>query len=168
MLHDDDELDLVEKLQLRIFFFNEDGEEEENLHTFSNVDADIILTDAVIFCYRGIQPKTCNCQPLTETLHFRKAATTTNLLPSNSLILGSWPFSHPPRDQVDVPHERKGIVLTDPMRFNKKDDNPIDNGHSTCSYLEVRSVHEQFCKVQTMSILPMTTPLLGPTTTTTT
>ena len=153
MLHDDDDVEQDEKLQLQIFI---QEKSDKNYHTFHDIEGDITLTDAVIFCYRGIQPKTCTCQPFTGNVCFQKAATTPPSLPMNSLILGSWPFSHPPRDQI--PDEKKGVVLTDKRFHNKKtNDLAANNKHSTCTCSEVRAILEQFCRVQTVSILPLTT-----------
>ena len=101
MLHDDDEMDYVERddrLELRIYV-KRDHDDGQNVHTFSNIDI-VTLTDAVVFIYRGIGSKTCTCQPLRGLLHFEK--TSDDQLPKNSLILGSWPFTHPPRDQVNL------------------------------------------------------------------
>ena len=153
MLHENDQVEFVERnerLQLLIFVVEEGGH-GQNYHTFHNIEGDITLTDVVIFCYRGILPKTCTCRPLAENVHFQKRTTMTPNLPPNSLILGTWLFPHPPCDQV--PDEQKRIVFTTDAP-HKKDSNLADSEHSTCDCTEARTILEQFCGVQAVSILP--------------
>ena len=65
MLYDEDERDFVEdKLQLRLLIRRK-HDNDKLVHTFTNVDRDIVLDGTVIFCYRGLPPKkaACTCLP---------------------------------------------------------------------------------------------------------
>ena len=103
MLCDEDEHDHVfpeDKVQLHLFIRK--NAHDEHVHTFANVDRDIILDGTIIFCYRGLPPEDdsttmCACPPhVLRQVSFSKSLDET--LPKNSLILGSWPFPHDPFD----------------------------------------------------------------------
>ena len=64
MLCDKDERDFVEdKLQLRLLV--QRNHDDKHVHTFTNIDRDIVLDGTIIFCYRGWPPKkvACTCLP---------------------------------------------------------------------------------------------------------
>ena len=95
MLCDEDERE--DKLQLRLLVRRK--QHDKHVHTFTNIDRDIVLDGTVIFCYRGLPPKKCMCLPhMLRRVAFSKSFD--DELPKNNLVLGSWPFPHEPFDQV--------------------------------------------------------------------
>ena len=96
MLCDEDFVE--DKLQLRLLVRRE--QHDKHVHTFTNLDRDIVLDGTIIFCYRGLPPpKKCTCLPhVLRRVTFSKSFD--DDLPKNNLILGSWPFPHEPFDQV--------------------------------------------------------------------
>ena len=104
MLCDEDEHDHIHaenKLQLHLLIRRVGH--NEHVHTFTHVDRDIVLDGMIIFCYRGLPPEDesmCTCSPhvLHQATFFKSLDD--EMLPKNSLILGSWPFPRDPFDQV--------------------------------------------------------------------
>ena len=97
MLCDQDERE--DKLQLRLLVQRK--HDDKHVHTFTNIDRDIVLDGTIIFCYRGLPPpKKCTCLPhVLRQVTFSKSFDDDEL-PKNNLVLGSWPFPHEPFDQV--------------------------------------------------------------------
>ena len=146
MLCDEDERDFVEdKLQLRLLIRRK-HDDDKHVHTFTNVDRDIVLDGTIIFCYRGLPPKkeaACMCLPhVLRQVTFSKSF---DDLPKNNLVLGSWPFPHEPFDQVPAT-----IIGT-----NEKQQRQIDDHPSWCPWcLETRDICHQACDVQLVTTLP--------------
>ena len=141
-----------EQLEIRLYLLRQD--DAENFHTFSSLEDDIYMPDVVFFCYRGVD-RTCNCHPYRGGLSFKKKES--NDAPRNSLILASWPFSHPPHDQLETAiDDHRGIVITNSRLDGegKRCRDNVDEKHSSCSCLDARSLYEQHCKIQTASLLP--------------
>ena len=84
MLCDEDEHDLVEdKLQLCLLIQRKQQQQQQHddnkhIHTFTNVDRDIVLDGTVIFCYRGLPPNKAACTCLPHVLPFPSPSSTTN------------------------------------------------------------------------------------------
>ena len=148
MLCDEDERDLVkDKLQLRLLVRRK---HDKHVHTFTNVDRDIVLDGTVIFCYRGLPPKKAACTCLPHVLHqvtFSKSLD--DELPKNNLILGLWPFPHEPFDQV--PTTAAAVIGANNEKQRQIDDHPS----SWCPWcLETGDICHQACDVQLVTTLP--------------
>ena len=148
MLCDEDERDSVEdKLQLCLLVRRK---HDKHIHTFTNIDRDIVLDGTVIFCYRGLPPKkaACTCLPhVLRQVTFSKSFD--DELPKNNLILGSWPFPHEPFNQV--PTTAAVIVGANNEKRRQIDDHPS----SWCPWcLETGDICHQACDVQLVTTLP--------------
>ena len=146
MLCDQDERNFVEdKLQLRLLVRRKQHD-DKHVHTFTNVNRDIVLDGTVIFCYRGLPPpKKCTCLPhMLHQVTFSKSFD--DELPKNNLVLGSWPFPHEPFDQVPTATTIGGA--------NEK--RQIDDrSPSWCPWcLETGDICHQACDVQLVTTLP--------------
>ena len=147
MLCDEDERDFIEdKLQLRLLVRKK---HDKHVHTFTNIDRDIVLDGTIIFCYRGLPPKkaACTCLPhVLRRVTFSKSFDDTTL-PKNNLVLGSWPFPHEPFDQVPTTPAVIGA--------NEKQQQIDDHPSSWCpSCLETGDICHQPCDVQLVTTLP--------------
>ena len=149
MLCDEDERDFVEdKLQLRLLV--QRNHDDKHVHTFTNIDRDIVLDSTIIFCYRGLPPKkaACTCLPhvLRQVTFFKSFDDTA--LPKNNLVLGSWPFPHEPFDQVPT------TTTTTIIGANNKKQQ-IDDHPPWCLWcLETGDICHQACDVQLVTTLP--------------
>ena len=146
MLCDKDERDFVEdKLQLRLLVRKQHND-KQHIHTFTNIDRDIVLDGTIIFCYRGLPPKKAACTCLPHVLRRVTFSKSFDELPKNNLVLGSWPFPHEPFDQVPTAAAIIGA--------NKKQQQ-IDDHPSWCpSCLETGDICHQACDVQLVTTLP--------------
>ena len=152
ILCDKDEHDFVcpeDKLQLRLLV-RKNAHGDKHIHTFTNVDRDIVLDGTIIFCYRGLPlDSACTCLPhVLRQVTFSKSFDDT--LPKNNLVLGSWPFPHEPFDQVVT--TTTTAIIRGGGKTNKKQQ--IDHP-SWCPWcLETRDICHQACDIQLVTTLP--------------
>ena len=140
MLRDRDKRE--DELQLRLLVPRK--QQHEHVHTFTNVDRDIVLDGTVIFCYRGLPPKKCTCLPhVLRRVTFSKSFD--DDLPKNNLVLGSWPFPHEPFDQVP----------TTAVIVGANNEKQQIDAASWCPWcLETGDICHQACDVQLVTTLP--------------
>ena len=141
MLCDQDERE--DKLQLRLLV---QRKHDKHVHTFTNIDRDIVLDGTVIFCYRGLPPpKKCTCLPhVLRRVTFSKSFD--DDLPKNNLVLGSWPFPHEPFDQVPA-----AAIIGANEKRQQIDDHPPSSWCPWC--LETWDICHQACDVQLVTTL---------------
>ena len=146
LCHEDERVCPEDKLQLHLLVRRK--HDDKHVHTFTNVDRDIVLDGTIIFCYRGLPPKkaACTCLPhVLRQVTFSKSFDNTTLS-KNNLVLGSWPFPYEPFDQV--PTAAAAIIGA-----NEKQQ--IDDHLSWCPWcLETGNICHQACDVQLVTTLP--------------
>ena len=136
MLLEEDEDAIQDRFQLKLLL--RPSLDENNFHTFDDINGDIVLNSPLLFCYRGLC-KNCTCVPFSSRLTFVKRDAT---MPRNSLVLSQWPFSHDRQDQL----VEGGIC-------EAVDVSSSEYGCSSCA--DVRSFVYQSCLVQRVSLPPI-------------